>query len=53
MPSRRLLAGLSKAIAVVVMVTWSIFPIGFIVLSSLKPGREIFAVPPKLFSRRR
>ena len=49
MPSRRLLAGLSKAIAVVVMVTWSIFPIGFIVLSSLKPGREIFAVPPKLF----
>ena len=49
MPSKGLLAGLSKAIAVVVMVTWSIFPIGFIVLSSLKPGREIFAVPPKLF----
>ena len=24
-------------------------PIAFIVLSSLKPGREIFAVPPKLF----
>lgn len=43
----RLTAGLGKTIAVLAIVTWSAFPIAFIVLSSFKPGRDIFAVPPK------
>ena len=49
MRPRRLLTVLGKAVAVAMIVAWSAFPIAFIVLSSLKPGREIFAVPPKLF----
>jgi len=44
----RLLIGLGKTIAVALIVLWSAFPIAFIVLSSFKPGRDIFAVPPKL-----
>jgi multiple sugar transport system permease protein len=47
MPTRRLLIGLGKAIAVVALLVWSLFPIAFIVISSLKPGVEIFAVPPR------
>ena len=38
---------LAKLVAIGVIATWSVFPILFIVLSSFKPGREIFAVPPK------
>jgi multiple sugar transport system permease protein len=48
MRPERLLIGLGKTVAVAAIVLWSVFPIGFIVLSSLKPGRDIFAVPPKL-----
>lgn len=44
----RLLIALGKAVAVGLIVLWSVFPIAFIVLSSFKPGRDIFAVPPKL-----
>jgi multiple sugar transport system permease protein len=47
MRADRLLVPLGKAIAVAAIVLWSLFPIGFIVLSSFKPGRDIFAVPPK------
>lgn len=47
MRTDRPLERLGKAIAVVAVVLWSLFPIGFIVLSSFKPGRDIFAVPPK------
>jgi len=43
----RLLIGLGKMVAVILIVLWSVFPIAFIVLSSFKPGRDIFAVPPK------
>lgn len=43
----RLLAGLGKAVAVVAILFWSLFPILFIAMSSLKPGQDIFAVPPK------
>jgi multiple sugar transport system permease protein len=43
----RLLVGLGKLVAVGLIVIWSVFPIAFIVLSSFKPGRDIFAVPPK------
>jgi len=39
--------GLGKAVAVAAMLFWSLFPIAFIVMSSLKPGKDIFAVPPK------
>src|SRR5437762_402996 len=48
MRSRRLLIGLGKAIAVALILTWSLVPIAFIVMSSLKPGRDIFSVPPRL-----
>jgi multiple sugar transport system permease protein len=48
MRPERLLIGFGKAIAVGLIVLWSVFPIAFIVLSSFKPGRDIFAVPPKL-----
>lgn len=46
MRTRRLLAGGGKAVAVAAILLWSLFPIAFIVMSSLKPGQEIFAVPP-------
>jgi len=46
MRSKRLLVGIGKAVAVVALLFWSLFPIAFIVMSSLKPGQEIFAVPP-------
>lgn len=45
----RLAVSAGKTVAVVAIVTWSLFPIAFIVTSSLKPGLDIFAVPPKLF----
>jgi multiple sugar transport system permease protein len=44
----RLLTGLGKGLAVGLILIWSLFPIAFVVLSSLKPGRDIFAVPPKI-----
>lgn len=31
-----------------VMLLWSLFPVALVVLASLKPPREIFAVPPSL-----
>ena len=49
MQRSRLAVSAGKAAAVAATVVWSLFPIGFIVISSLKPGRDIFAVPPKLF----
>lgn len=47
MRTERLLTGLGKAVAVVAVLFWSLFPILFIAMSSLKPGQDIFAVPPK------
>ena len=43
----RLLRRAGKAVAVAAIVIWSAFPIAFIVVSSFKPGRDIFAVPPR------
>jgi len=43
----RALSATGKAVAVAAILVWSLFPIAFIVLSSLKPGQDIFAVPPK------
>ena len=40
-------ANAGKTIAVAAILLWSLFPIAFIAMSSLKPGQEIFAVPPK------
>lgn len=51
MPISRLVRGTGKAAAVLAILLWSLFPILFIIVSSLKPGQDIFAVPPKyLFS---
>lgn len=47
MRTKGFLTGAGKAIAVVAILLWSLFPIVFIVMSSLKPGADIFAVPPK------
>ncbi|OAN76333.1 ABC transporter permease [Jannaschia sp. EhC01] len=43
---KRVVIGAGKAVAVSALLVWSLFPIGFIIMSSFKPGREIFAVPP-------
>jgi multiple sugar transport system permease protein len=43
----KLVVGLGKAAAVCAILTWSLFPIAFIVMSAAKPGQDIFAVPPK------
>lgn len=37
---------LGKTAAVAAILLWSLFPIAFMAMSSLKPAREIFAVPP-------
>ncbi len=47
MRAERIAIPLGKALAVAAILLWSLFPIAFIALSSLKPGQEIFAVPPK------
>ncbi|MDW6024773.1 carbohydrate ABC transporter permease [Mesorhizobium sp. BAC0120] len=44
--ARRLAVGAGKTVAVAALLIWSLFPIAFIAMSSLKPGQEIFAVPP-------
>lgn len=46
MQAKRFFIGAGKAVAVVTLLLWSLFPIAFVVVSSFKPGREIFAVPP-------
>ncbi|MFT8246149.1 carbohydrate ABC transporter permease [Roseomonas sp. BN140053] len=40
--------GAGKAVAVLMILLWSLLPIAFIVSSSFKPARDIFAVPPRL-----
>jgi len=47
MRTDRLAISFGKAVAVVIILAWSLFPIAFIVMSSFKPGQDIFAVPPK------
>lgn len=47
MRTERFFIALGKAVAVCVILIWSLFPIAFIVMSSFKPGQDIFAVPPK------
>ncbi|MCC7280808.1 MAG: carbohydrate ABC transporter permease, partial [Acetobacteraceae bacterium] len=44
----RLPARLGKALAVALILVWSLAPIVLIVSASFKPERDIFAVPPKL-----
>jgi len=41
-------ASFGKLVAVIVILLWSLLPIVFIVTSSLKSGRDIFATPPRL-----
>ncbi|WP_127519758.1 carbohydrate ABC transporter permease [Mesorhizobium sp. Z1-4] len=45
MRSGRILVVAGKAVAVAALLTWSLVPIAFVVMSSVKPGQEIFAVP--------
>src|SRR3712207_6001998 len=47
MRAERWLVPLGKAIAVVALLVWSLAPILFMLLSSVKPGQDIFAVPPR------
>lgn len=47
MRNKRLLIIISKSLAVVAILVWSLFPIFFIVTSSFKAGHDIFAVPTK------
>ena len=44
---RHLISG-GKALAVVLILVWSLAPIALIVSASFKPERDIFAVPPRL-----
>ena len=48
MQPRRALAGIAKALAVALILVWSLVPIAFIVVSAVKPSADIFAVPPRL-----
>jgi multiple sugar transport system permease protein len=45
---RRVLVGVGKALAVALILLWSLAPIALIVSASFKPERDIFAVPPTL-----
>lgn len=47
MRPERILVNTGKTVAVILILLWSLFPILFIISSSFKPGREIFAVPPQ------
>lgn len=47
MRSGRLMSNAGKTVAVLAILVWSLFPIVFIVMSSFKPGQDIFAVPPR------
>jgi multiple sugar transport system permease protein len=47
MRADRWIVAIGKAVAVALILTWSLLPIAFMVVSSVKPGRDIFAVPPK------
>jgi len=47
MRTDRLLIGLGKGLAVALLLVWSLVPIAFVVVSSFKPGRDIFAVPAR------
>ena len=42
-----LLAGVGRCGAALAILVWSLFPIAFIALSSLKPAKDIFASPPR------
>lgn len=46
MAAKRNITGFAKVIAVAVILFWSLAPIVFMVMSSIKPGQDIFAVPP-------
>ncbi|CAH1650020.1 MULTISPECIES: carbohydrate ABC transporter permease [unclassified Chelatococcus] len=43
----RLLAMGGRLVAVALILIWSLFPIAFVLMSSLKPAKDIFAAPPK------
>ena len=48
MRPKRVVVGAGKAVAVALVLLWSLVPIAFIVVSAFKPSADIFAVPPRL-----
>lgn len=48
MRTHKRVATAGKALAVLLILAWSLVPIGVIALSSIKPSRDIFAMPPRL-----
>jgi multiple sugar transport system permease protein len=48
MRAEPIFVALGKTLAVVLLVAWSAGPTFFILVSSVKPGKDIFAVPPVL-----
>ncbi len=48
MRPKRVAVGMGKVAAVALILTWSLVPIAFILVSSFKPSADIFAVPPRL-----
>ncbi|MCB2005415.1 MAG: carbohydrate ABC transporter permease [Rhodoferax sp.] len=48
MRAEAIAVGIGKALAVLLILGWSLGPLVFMVMSSFKPGQEIFAVPPRL-----
>lgn len=48
MDARKIAVAAGKTLALALILVWSLAPIAFMVLSSFKPGQEIFAVPPRL-----
>ena len=48
MRPKRVVVGAGKAVAVALVLLWSLVPIAFIVVSSFKPSADIFAVPPRI-----
>ena len=48
MRRKRAAVRIGKALAVALILAWSLVPIAFILVSAFKPSADIFAVPPRL-----
>ena len=48
MRPKRTAVSVGKALAVALILAWSLVPIAFILVSAFKPSADIFAVPPRL-----
>jgi ABC-type glycerol-3-phosphate transport system permease component len=48
-PRSKILSGIATAIGVTILVVWSLGPIYWVVVTSLKTAKEIYAFPPTLY----